>query len=91
MKNFVQDPDATLDYSIDWGPWLNNGDTIDTSTWIVESPIATASENIINTNTTTIVFLSGGVHGQNYLITNRITTVNGLTDDRSFELRIRNK
>jgi hypothetical protein len=88
MKGFVKDPNATLDYSFDWGPWLD-GDTIDTSVWIVESPIAPTNE--ANDTTTTRVFLAGGSHGSNYLITNRITTAGGLTDDRSFEVRVRNR
>ena len=88
MKGFVKDPDGVLDYSFDWGPWLD-ADTISTSVWIVESPLAPSNET--NDTTTTRLFLSGGIHGQNYLITNRITTAGGLTDDRSFEIRVRNK
>ncbi len=88
MKSFVKDPDATLDYTFNWGPWLD-GDTISTSIWILETPLSSVSES--KTDTIATVFISGGTHLQNYLATNRITTVSGRTDDRTFILRIRNK
>ena len=88
MKGFVKDPNATLDYSFDWGPWLDT-DTIDTSVWVVESPLVPTNET--NDTTTTRVFLSGGTHGNKYLVTNRITTTGGLIDDRSFEIIVRNR
>lgn len=90
MKGYVKDPNAILDYSWDWGPWLDS-DTIATSVWIVESPLTIESGTESNTTTTTEVFLAGGEHGNDYTITNRITTVGGRTDDRSFEIRVRNR
>lgn len=90
MKGFVKDPDATLDYSFDWGPWLGT-DTISTSTWVADSglTIVPASESF--DNTTTIVFISGGTAGEIYTVKNRITTNGSRTDDRSFQLRIRQR
>jgi hypothetical protein len=90
MKGFVKDPNAILDYSFNWAPWLD-GDTITASTWILESPLIAVSASEVFDNTTTGLFISGGTHGNDYLVTNRITTTGGLTDDRSFELRVRNK
>lgn len=88
MKGFVKDPDANLDYGFDWALWLD-GDEIASSTWIVDAGITTANENFNSTKTT--VYLSGGAAGSNYKITNRITTDSGRTDDRSFELRVRQR
>lgn len=88
MKSFVKDPDATLDYTFNWGPWLD-GDTISTSVWTLETPLSSVSES--KTDTTATIFISGGTHLQDYSATNRITTVSGRTDDRTFTLRIRNK
>ena len=88
MKGYVKDPNAILDYSWDCGPWLDS-DTIATSVWIVESPLVPSLDT--NTDTTTEVFLAGGEHGSDYTITNRITTTGGRTDDRSFEIRVRNR
>ena len=88
MKGFVQDPNATLDYTVDWNLWLD-GDTISTSVWVVESPLVNEADS--NTITTTNIFISGGVHGENYVLTNSISTVSGRSDDRSIELRVRNR
>jgi len=90
MKGFVKDPQAILDYSLDWGPWLD-GDTISTSNWVVASPLVIESGTESFDSTTTVLFISGGTAGQAYLVTNTITTAAGRTDERSFELRIRNR
>lgn len=90
MKGFVKDPNAILDYSFNWGPWLD-GDTISTSTWILDSPLTIESASEVFDDTTTGLTISGGTLGEDYLVTNRITTAGGLTEDRSFELRCRNR
>jgi hypothetical protein len=90
-----KDPQATLDYSVDWSDWLVGADTIATSTWILgtftgdAAPLvntATASANGIAT-----IFIRGGTDGKIYRITNRITTGSGLTDERYFRLVIKDK
>ena len=90
-----KDPDAVLDYDIHWNDndagtneagddgWLQ-GDTIATSTWIVPAGLTKDSDS--KTTTTATVWLSGGVEGESYVITNRITTAGGRTDDRSAKL-----
>lgn len=90
MKGFIKDPDATLDYSFDWGPWLGN-DTIISSTWTVESglTIVPASESFDDTTTT--VFITAGAVGENYTLKNNISTNASRTDERSIEIRVRNR
>ena len=90
MKGFVKDPDAILDYTFDWGPWLGS-DTISTSTWIVESPLAIVPASESFTDTTTTVFISGGDLGEGYTLLNRITTTGSRTDDRTVEIKVRNR
>lgn len=84
-KTYYKDPDAKLDYKIDWSDWLD-GDTISTSTWIVPSGIT--EESSTNTNTTTTIWLSGGTHAVKYKVVNRITTAAGRIEDRSFHVKI---
>lgn len=90
MKGFVKDPDAVLDYGFDWSQWLGT-DTIATSTWIVESPLSIVPASEFNDDTTTRLFISGGDLNASYVITNQITTVGGRTDDRSIEIRIKQR
>jgi len=82
---FTKDPDAILDYAVDWSRWLA-GDTVASSVWIVPTGLTKATES--NTATKAIVWLSGGTAGQTYTVTNRITTAAGRTEDRSFTIRV---
>lgn len=88
MATFVHDPDAVLDYQIDWATWLGT-DTIATSTWVVPTGLTKGSDT--KTATTATVWLSGGTVGQRYSVTNRITTAGGRTEDGSFDIVVREK
>jgi hypothetical protein len=90
MKTFVKDPQATLDYSFDWGPWLVS-DIIETSTWIAESGISIVNGSESFTDTITTLYLTGGSNNQKYEVTNRITTEGSRTDERTMLIRVRNK
>lgn len=84
MKKFHKDPNATLDYSINWEDWLA-GDTITTSNWTTTAGITIESDS--NTATLASVWLSGGTARDNYTITNAITTAGGRVDDRSISIK----
>jgi hypothetical protein len=81
----MKDPNAVLDYSVDWTRWLN-GDTIATSAWTVPAGLTKVSDT--STTKAATVWLSGGTIGQSYTVTNRITTAGGRTEDRSFDVKI---
>ena len=87
---FTKDPDAVLDYSVDWFLWLA-GDQISSSEWILEE--GATIEKITDTFTTsrTVVWLSGGDKGVTYLVTNRIVTVGGRTDDRTISVKVEDR
>jgi hypothetical protein len=70
MTTFLKDPDAVLDYSVDWSKWLA-GDQIATSTWFVSDPALQPADDS-KTTTRTTIWLAGGVVGQSYTVTNRI-------------------
>ena len=82
---FIKDPDAILDYAVDWSRWLA-GDLIAASSWTVPSGLSKVAET--NTITRAAVWLAGGAAGQAYVVTNRITTVNGRVDERSITIRV---
>jgi hypothetical protein len=85
-SSFMKDPDAKLDYKIDWSDWLD-GDTISASTWTVPAGLTKVSDTF--SNTTATIWLSGGTAGLHYEVTNRITTGAGRIDDRTLSFRIR--
>ncbi|MBK7424705.1 MAG: hypothetical protein IPJ48_17385 [Propionivibrio sp.] len=88
--SYKKDPNAILDYTFDWGPYLTAiSDTISSVTWVVSSGITTSSPT--NTTTTATVFVTGGVLDTTETLTCRITTAGGRTDDRTISLKIVNR
>ena len=85
---FEKDANAVLDYTIDWTLWLDS-DTISTSVWSADSGITIDSSSSDTTSAT--VWLSGGTAGTVYMVTNRITTAAGRTDDRRLLIRVVDK
>jgi hypothetical protein len=89
VADFTKDPDDVLDYAFDWSQWLGNAEVISTSTWITSPGITQDSDSF--TNTVATVWLSAGTAGQPYTATNRITTNQGRTVDRTMTIRVMNK
>lgn len=88
-----KDSESTLSYALDWSQWLPSEDTIDSSSWTVET-ITGDTDNLTvtgNTNdtTTTTVTLTGGTLGNLYKVYNTITTTNGLEDRRYFRVLVK--
>lgn len=85
-----KDPDAVLDYSLDWSAWLD-GDTIVSSTWTISGPDTSLTiDEDSETTTVTTVWLSAGTRTKSYNATNHITTasVPARQDDRTIRLHI---
>lgn len=81
----IKDPDADLDYGIDWTDWLGD-DEIVQSTWA--APDGITADRPGHAGGLTTVWIRGGEVGQAYRVINRIITAAGRTDDRSINLRI---
>ena len=93
MSGYIKDPDSTLDYGIDWSRWLTEGESIVDSQWVVPADLTVVDNQFVSSGKT-IVWLSGGVVGKRYTITNRITTNSNpqsRVEDRSFTIRVREK
>ncbi|MEQ1887569.1 MAG: hypothetical protein ABL951_00135 [Alphaproteobacteria bacterium] len=88
MQFYVKDPGAVLDYSIDWGGgYLQGGETLSSSIWTIFPGDMTQSA-AGNTASVATVTVTGGVAGQIYQMSNRITTSQGRTDERSITVRV---
>ena len=87
-QSFIKDPDAVLDYQIDWSDLLGD-DTITSSEWVASDGITIDSNSFADTAAT--VWLSGGTVGQDYAVTNHITTDGGREDDRTITIMVRQK
>lgn len=84
----AKDPDDNADYSMDWENLLN-GDSIQSSVWIVPAGLV-AGDSTVSGDVTT-VWLAGGTHGTVYRVTNRVTTLGGRSFDRTGALLVRDR
>ena len=88
---FDKDPDAILDYYIDWSDWLTGSEVLASSTWTVPTGIVKDSDG--NSDTVTQIWLSGGTVGRVYRVINHIKTNSSPVreDDRTLTIRISEK
>ena len=94
-STILKDPQAKLDYSFEWAPWLTNvADTIASVEHEVTveagdlTPVVASDSSFQGTKT--VVWLSGGTVGKTYRVTSRITTTNSIAriDDRSIFVKV---
>ena len=89
MVAFIKDPSAVLDYGLDWSHWLSAGETIVSAEWTIADGITMQSHS--ESATATLVWLSGGIAGQDYHIKCRITTSLGRVDERTITIAVRER
>lgn len=92
MKAYLKDPDAELDFAVDWTAWIaagGTGEAITSVVWTVPDGITEGDKEW--TPTIATIWLSGGTHGVNYIVGCRIVTELGRTDERSFVVQVRNR
>jgi hypothetical protein len=90
MTLLLKDPDAVLDYSVDWGAEYLGGDLLAESNWSVE-PEEAGGVTIAGSNfdaTTSVVKAAGGAPGSVYRLVNEVVTASGRVDSRSIVLRV---
>ena len=89
VGSFVKLLDEVKDYVLDWSDELGP-DTISTSVWAItplsSPPLVQDSES--ETASTSTIFLSGGMVGEDYTLENTIVTVGGRTCVASIEVRV---
>jgi hypothetical protein len=88
-----KDPEATLDYTIDWTNWMPASDTISTSSFAITSPAGDSDPITVDSNSNTnykaTAVLTGGTAGNIYTVTNTIVTTNNITDRRFFRVTVK--
>ena len=86
---YLKDPDAEVDYRIDWGSRLD-GRSVTASDWGV-SPAESGGLAIVEDaveGARTRVTLAGGIAGHVYRVTGQVTLSDGRIDERSLTLRV---
>lgn len=90
MTLLLKDPDAILDYAIDWGAEYLGGDVIAQSEWSVipdEAGGVTIEGSDFDAAVSTVK-AGGGAPGRIYKLVNRVVLDSGRIDDRSIVLRV---
>ena len=90
MTLLLKDPEALLDYSVDWGTEYLAGDLLEASNWSV-LPNETGGVAIAGSRFDLLIAtveVSGGAPGKIYRLTNHVTTASGREDSRSIMLRV---
>lgn len=90
MTLLLKDPEAALDYAVDWGAEYLTGDTLAQSDWRV-TPVEIGGVSVVASafdKTIASATAAGGVSGHLYQLTNHVVLSSGLTDSRSIVLRV---
>lgn len=90
MATFKKDPDATLDFAVDWSAWLLPfADSISTVQWIPSSGLAVESSPApSNAAGVATAWISGGEPGTEETLVCRMTSAAGRIDDRTLRIKI---
>ncbi|MEO6226008.1 MAG: hypothetical protein ABIO80_09200 [Sphingomicrobium sp.] len=90
MTLMLKDPDAVLDYTIDWGAEYLGNDLLAQSQWlpVPDEPGGIAVVGSDFDATTATVKVGGGLTGHVYRLINRVELASGRIDDRSITLRV---
>lgn len=84
---YFKDPDAVLDFVVDWATWLGADTISGTPVWTVPAGLTKDSQS--NTTTTATAVISGGTAGTDYAVGCKIATAGGRTDERTLIIRCR--
>jgi len=90
MTLLLKDPDAALDYMVDWGVEYLADDALSESHWAV-SPAEEGGAVVVGERFepgSATVKVEGGVAGRLYRLTNHVVTASGREDSRSIMLRV---
>jgi hypothetical protein len=96
VASYIKDPSAILDYSLDWGSWLQSNETISGATWAI-TPSQTAQTGDLAVKMSavaggvTTAWLQNGVVGCQYTASCTITTSLGRTDVRSISIDVEDR
>lgn len=87
---WIHDPNAVLDYVVDWTDWLDDGETIASHDIEVETgDVVLDSDSVVGAKT--VAWVSGGTTGTSATVRHRVTTSAGRVDDRTITLSVRER
>jgi hypothetical protein len=94
MSIFVKDPGARAEHAVDWDAGFLAGRTITASSWSVLPAGGGASLQLEAPRIAggkTAILLAGGMVGQLYRITNRVTLSDSSIEERTLMVRVEDR
>lgn len=86
LAEYLKDPVATIDFSVDWSGILPAGDNISSAIATAESGLTVASHSFSGQLHT--IWLTGGTAGTTYLVTSEVTSAAGRRDRRTIRITV---
>ena len=93
MSYYLKDPQAAVDYSVDWSAGYLGARTVTASAWAVV-PAEVGGIVVVAEMTAPArcaATLEGGVRGHVYRVTNHVTLSDGRSDERSLVMRVEDR
>lgn len=90
MTLLLKDPQAMLDYVVDWGAEYLGEDALAQSAWAV-MPVESGGISVVDSSfdqRLARVSAAGGVRGHVYTLVNDVVLTSGLSDSRSIVVRV---
>jgi hypothetical protein len=90
---FLKDPQAVLEYRVDWVAALGSGAEISASSWSVQ-PDEAGGVSVVSAGLEgpiTTARLGGGMPGHVYVVGNRVLLADGTSDERSLTIRVEDR
>jgi hypothetical protein len=88
LRTFPKDVSAVLDYTFNWSPWLDVGETISSH---VATVTGATKDSSANSTTAVTIWVSGGTVDTTATVACKIVTSLNRTDERTINLRITNR
>ena len=89
MADCLLDPNAVLDYKVDWSGWLQPGETVTSYTVTATDGVTVVST--AEADGVVTIWLSGGTLNATVRVTCHVVTSAGRVDDRSFTCLVVNR
>lgn len=87
----TKDPNAVLDYVVDYTDWLATANDTIASVACTPSGVTVNTSSVAPGGKKVVIWVAGGVAGSTASVTARITTVGGRIDDRTIYFKIKQR
>ncbi|MES2319940.1 MAG: hypothetical protein V4631_20865 [Pseudomonadota bacterium] len=89
LGNFLKQPIEVVDYDIDYGDWLTDGDNVESATVTVTPADQLAVDSVFINDPRIKIWVSAGTTGTTYKLEVTTTTADGRVKQDEFRVRVK--